>query len=87
MLYIDDTTAQVPAQQDNALPEPAASGSIAPDLHPPTVYAPPSLVTDLDQCAFYHTMEVPGFGLVAGRTPDGQQGAPQRCLEQQGALG
>ena len=31
-----------------------------------SVYAPPKTVDDLAHCSFYHTMEVPGFGLVEG---------------------
>jgi len=30
------------------------------------IYAEPRLVTDLAQCAFYHTMDIPGFGHVEG---------------------
>jgi len=30
------------------------------------VYARPRTVTDLDDCYFYHTTEIPGFGLVEG---------------------
>jgi SAM-dependent methyltransferase len=37
---------------------------------PPTevtsIYAEPRVVTDLGQCAFYHTMDLPGHGTVAG---------------------
>jgi hypothetical protein len=32
-----------------------------------SVYAPPRTVTDLADCSFYHTMEVPGYGLVEGQ--------------------
>ena len=30
------------------------------------LYAEPRMVTRLDQCFFYHTMELPGFGVVPG---------------------
>src|SRR5947209_7407317 len=30
------------------------------------VFAPAREVTDLGQCVFYHTMEIPGYGLVNG---------------------
>jgi SAM-dependent methyltransferase len=30
------------------------------------VYAPPRNVTDLADCAFYHTMEIPGHGVIEG---------------------
>lgn len=30
------------------------------------VYATPRTVTDLQECAFYHTMDIPGYGLVEG---------------------
>ncbi len=30
------------------------------------VYAEPKLVTSVDDCIFYHTMEVPGHGLIKG---------------------
>jgi hypothetical protein len=30
------------------------------------VYAVPQSVTDLGQCYFYHTMDIPGYGLVEG---------------------
>lgn len=30
------------------------------------VYAPPRNVTDLADCAFYHTMEIPGYGVIDG---------------------
>ena len=30
------------------------------------VYSPPRTVTDLNDCYFYHTMEIPGYGLVEG---------------------
>ena len=30
------------------------------------VYAPPRTVTDLNDCYFYHTMDVPGVGRVTG---------------------
>jgi hypothetical protein len=29
-------------------------------------YASPRVVTDLDQCAFYHTMDLPGHGTIEG---------------------
>jgi hypothetical protein len=32
----------------------------------PNLYAEPQSVTTLADCYFYHTMEVPGYGLVAG---------------------
>src|SRR5437899_12127744 len=31
-----------------------------------TVYAVPRLVSDVKDCYFYHTIEVPGFGLIEG---------------------
>ena len=31
-----------------------------------SVYAKPRTVTDLDECYFYHSMEIPGYGLVKG---------------------
>ncbi len=31
-----------------------------------SVYAEPQVVTSLDDCVFYHTMDVPGYGLQAG---------------------
>jgi len=30
------------------------------------VYAPPRTVTDLNDCYFYHTVDVPGVGRVTG---------------------
>jgi hypothetical protein len=30
------------------------------------LYAPPRVVTDLADCAFYHTMDLPGYGTVPG---------------------
>jgi len=32
-----------------------------------SVYAEPKLVTELRECSFYHTMELPGYGLVPGQ--------------------
>ena len=32
-----------------------------------TVYANPRVVTDLGECYFYHTMDVPGYGTVEGQ--------------------
>jgi len=32
----------------------------------PAVFAPPRLVTRLDDCVFYHTMDLPGYGVVGG---------------------
>lgn len=32
----------------------------------PSVFAPPRLVTRLEDCCFYHTMDVPGYGTVHG---------------------
>src|SRR5947208_14433682 len=32
----------------------------------PTLYGRPRIVTSLDDCHFYHTMELPGWGLVLG---------------------
>jgi SAM-dependent methyltransferase len=32
----------------------------------PIVYAEPKLVTDLSECHFYHCMDLPGYGAVAG---------------------
>jgi hypothetical protein len=34
---------------------------------PADVYVPPKLVTRLEDCVFYHTMEIPGVGLVEGQ--------------------
>ena len=31
-----------------------------------SVYAEPRTVTDLEECYFYHSMEIPGYGLVEG---------------------
>ena len=31
-----------------------------------SVYAEPRAVTDLEECYFYHSMEIPGYGLVQG---------------------
>lgn len=31
------------------------------------VYAPPRVIDDLGKCYFYHTMEIPGYGLVEGQ--------------------
>jgi len=31
------------------------------------IYATPKTVTELSQCAFYHTMQIPGYGLVDGQ--------------------
>jgi hypothetical protein len=31
-----------------------------------SLYATPRVVTDLSECYFYHTIELPGYGLVAG---------------------
>ena len=30
------------------------------------IYAVPKIVTELDQCGFYHTMEIPEHGVVEG---------------------
>jgi SAM-dependent methyltransferase len=30
------------------------------------IYATPKIVTDIGDCYFYHTMEIPGYGLVKG---------------------
>src|SRR3954453_13245425 len=35
-------------------------------MSPDGPYAPPQLVTDVKDCHFYHTMDVPGYGLCAG---------------------
>lgn len=32
----------------------------------PSVYATPQVVTNLEECYFYHTMDIPGFGQVDG---------------------
>jgi hypothetical protein len=32
-----------------------------------SIYATPKLVTRLEECVFYHTMEIPGYGLVQGQ--------------------
>lgn len=37
-----------------------------PSGEPTSIYAEPRVVTDLGQCAFYHTMDLPGHGTVAG---------------------
>ena len=34
--------------------------------NPSYPYAPPREVTRLEDCTFYHTMEIPGYGLVGG---------------------
>lgn len=34
--------------------------------HGMSVYAEPRTVTDLEDCYFYHSMEIPGYGLVEG---------------------
>lgn len=34
---------------------------------PSVFYAKPREVADLNQCYFYHTMEIPGYGLVTGQ--------------------
>jgi 2-polyprenyl-3-methyl-5-hydroxy-6-metoxy-1,4-benzoquinol methylase len=31
------------------------------------VYAEPRLVTSLDECLFYHTMDIPGYGTIRGQ--------------------
>ena len=31
-----------------------------------SVYVEPRTVTDLEECYFYHSMEIPGYGLVEG---------------------
>jgi SAM-dependent methyltransferase len=36
------------------------------DLRPPILPAEPRLIEKLDDCYFYHTIELPGFGLVHG---------------------
>jgi SAM-dependent methyltransferase len=35
-------------------------------MNAPSPYAPPRLVTDLAECYFYHTTELPGIGVVEG---------------------
>lgn len=35
--------------------------------NPYAPYAPPRTVTDLGECYFYHSMEIPGYGLVEGQ--------------------
>ncbi|HEV2177439.1 MAG TPA: hypothetical protein VGW33_09595 [Terriglobia bacterium] len=30
------------------------------------IYAQPRLVTDVSECYFYHTMDIPGYGCVKG---------------------
>jgi SAM-dependent methyltransferase len=42
--------------------EPSTTG---PEAVP--IYAKPRTVTDLGECWFYHTMDIPGYGLVAGQ--------------------
>ncbi|MCD4779213.1 MAG: hypothetical protein K8S27_01500, partial [Candidatus Omnitrophica bacterium] len=32
----------------------------------PPIYAEPRVVTDLKDCTFYHTMDIPGYGIVEG---------------------
>jgi hypothetical protein len=32
----------------------------------PTVFAAPRLVSDIDECTFYHTVDIPGHGTVEG---------------------
>jgi hypothetical protein len=34
------------------------------DATPASIYAEPRVVVDRGQCAFYHTMDIPGYGLV-----------------------
>jgi len=31
-----------------------------------SIYANPRVVTDIDECFFYHTMDIPGYGVVKG---------------------
>src|SRR6266480_139869 len=31
-----------------------------------SLYAPPRLITTLEDCYFYHTIDIPGYGLVEG---------------------
>lgn len=43
--------------------------TVAPSRNPATqadVYASPRMVTDLRECYFYHTMDIPGYGHVEG---------------------
>jgi SAM-dependent methyltransferase len=42
----------------------AAARSVSPSA---SVFAPPRLVTRTDDCEFYHTMDVPGYGTVRGQ--------------------
>lgn len=35
-------------------------------MNEPTIYAPERTVTDPGECVFYHTMDVPGHGVMAG---------------------
>lgn len=51
---------------------PPKSDAVRPETEPEDlaaggVYAPPRTVTDLAECDFYHTMEIPGYGLVEGQ--------------------
>ncbi|MBI5029398.1 MAG: hypothetical protein HZB51_02635 [Chloroflexi bacterium] len=41
-----------------------------------SVYATPQLITRLDECSFYHTMDVPGYGCVKGQW-DLRQAVPE----------
>jgi SAM-dependent methyltransferase len=42
------------------------------------IYAPPRKITSLDDCLFYHTVDIPGFGLVEGQWDLRQ--APEKFL-------
>ena len=44
---------------------PDLAGEI-PAVSRPEVYASPRTITDLDECYFYHTMDIPGYGHVKG---------------------
>lgn len=41
-------------------------------------YAPPRTVTDLAECRFYHSMEIPGYGVVEGQW-DLRDGVSEYC--------
>jgi hypothetical protein len=31
-----------------------------------SIHATPRLITDINECGFYHTMDIPGYGVVKG---------------------
>jgi SAM-dependent methyltransferase len=44
----------------------AAKEALGPRSAEQAIYAPPQTVTNLQDCLFYHTMDIPGYGLVQG---------------------